>query len=53
MSISKDDVSLLGQSVEYKITLLDIKGTNETVTQALDILRTEFELFLSNDAVIS
>lgn len=47
MSISKADVVLLGQSVEYKIAFLDIKGTSETVTQALDILRTEFELFIN------
>lgn len=53
MSVSRADIILLGQSIEYKIALLDIKGTNEAVTQALDILRTEFELFLSNDAVIN
>ena len=46
MSISKDDVTLLGQSIEYKIATLDIKGTSKTVTQALGILRTEFERFV-------
>ena len=47
MSVSKDDILLLGQSLEYKIAAMDIKGTDGTITKALTILRIEFEAFTS------
>ena len=47
MSISKDDVMLLGQSIEYKIVALDIKAMNDSITKALTVLRVEFEAFVS------
>ena len=47
MSISKDDVTRLGQSIERNIIELDLKGRDETVTQVLTILRREFVRFMA------
>ena len=47
MNISEADVTLLGQSIEYKIAALDFKATNEVIGEALTVLRTEFERFLN------
>jgi len=49
MRVSDADVTLLGQSIEYKIATLDLKGTNEAVTQALIILRAEFSRFANKN----
>jgi hypothetical protein len=48
MSTSQADIILLGQSIEHKIAARDLKGTDEAITQALTILRTEFMRFLNN-----
>jgi hypothetical protein len=50
MNVSKADITLLGQSIEYKIAALDIKGTSKQLTQALNILRAEFERFMNKAA---
>lgn len=47
MSVSRADVILLGQSIEYKIAALDLKATSEAISDALVILRTEFEQFVN------
>jgi len=48
MSISKDDVMFLGQSIEHKIAALDIKATDEAITKALTVLRVELNDFIRN-----
>lgn len=50
MSISKDDVIQLGQNIERSIIKLDLKGTDETVTRTLTILRREFVRFIAGKA---
>lgn len=52
MSASQEDIILLGLSIEYKIAALDLKATNAAISEALTILRTEFERFI-NDATRS
>ncbi len=47
MSVSRAEIILLGQSIEYKIAALDLKATNEAIGEALTVLRTEFEQFIN------